>query len=176
MLKNKRRVARSFGLLAVLALFAALLPSGAAQAEGDGAKFVAQSRAVELGADKAGALKADADPEPPTGASTNSSGVRVFYDRALFAYDCPTYAEACYYTGVDGTGQRAVQDGCGFVGLGNSPVMDNVHSLKNQSGVSASLYNWNGKGYELKGWVVGTNPGTGNFPVNVGADVANVWC
>jgi hypothetical protein len=33
MVKNKRRVARSFGLLAVLALFAALLPSGAAQAQ-----------------------------------------------------------------------------------------------------------------------------------------------
>ena len=176
MLKNKRRVARSFGLLAVLALFAALLPSGAAQAEGDRAKFVAQSRAAGLSADKAGAPKVDADPEPPTGAATNSSGVRVFQDRALFAYDCPDYAEACYYTGLNGTGQRVVQDGCGFAGLGNTAVMDNVHSLKNRRGVSTSLYNWNGYGYQLVGWVIGTNPGEGNFHANVGADVANVWC
>lgn len=48
MLKNKRRVARSFGLLAVLALFAALLPGSGAQAEG-GAKFVAQSQAAHAG-------------------------------------------------------------------------------------------------------------------------------
>ncbi|GIF78541.1 hypothetical protein Asi02nite_80590 [Asanoa siamensis] len=80
----------------------------------------------------------------------------MFQDRALFAYDCPTYAAACYCTGLVGTGLRTVQVGCGFVGLGGSPVMDNVHSLKNQQGVSVSLYNWNGRGYELKGRVAAT--------------------
>ncbi len=38
MLKNNRRVGGSFGLLAVLALFAALLPGGAAQADEGGAR------------------------------------------------------------------------------------------------------------------------------------------
>lgn len=61
MLKNERRVAGSFGLLAVLALFAALLPGGAAQADEGGAKFVAQSRAAGLSADSASALQAKAD-------------------------------------------------------------------------------------------------------------------
>lgn len=61
MLRNKSRVAGLFGLLAVLALFAALLPAGAAQADEGGATFVAQSRAAGLSADKAGALQAKAD-------------------------------------------------------------------------------------------------------------------
>lgn len=179
MLENKRRVARSFGLLAVLALFVALLPSGAVQADQSGTRFVAQSWATGLSADKASALTADADPAPPTGAATNSSGVRVFHDQALFAYDCPTQATACFYSGLNGTGAREWMIGCGFVGLGGSSVNENVHSLKNQSSGPASLYNWTGHGYELKGWVYppsSTNPGTGNFPVNVGADVVNVFC
>ncbi|MBM2620498.1 hypothetical protein JIG36_33815 [Actinoplanes sp. LDG1-06] len=163
-------------MLAVLALFTALLPIGTAQAEGVETKLVAQSRATAVSADKAGALKADADPAPSTDGPMNSSGVRVFRDRALFAYDCPTQASACFYSGLDGTGSREWLIGCGFVGLGGSSVMDNVHSLKNQRGASASLYNWNGKGYELKGWVVGTNPGTGNFHANLGVDVVNVFC
>ncbi|MEU0883363.1 hypothetical protein ABZ345_32555 [Lentzea sp. NPDC005914] len=46
MLKNKRRVAGSFGLPAVLALFAALLPGGAAQADEGAANIVAPSQAA----------------------------------------------------------------------------------------------------------------------------------
>ncbi|MGI5153047.1 hypothetical protein ACQEVC_42835 [Plantactinospora sp. CA-294935] len=61
MLKNKRRVTGWFGLLTVAAVLATLLPGGAAQADESGAKFVAQSRAAGLSADKAATLQADAD-------------------------------------------------------------------------------------------------------------------
>lgn len=61
MLRNKRRVTGSFGLLAVLALFAALLPGGAAQADQGGAKFGAQSQAAGLSTDQADALQAEVD-------------------------------------------------------------------------------------------------------------------
>jgi hypothetical protein len=46
MLKNKRRVAGLFGLLAILAVFATLLPGGAAQAGRGGATSAAQSQAA----------------------------------------------------------------------------------------------------------------------------------
>lgn len=46
MVKNKRRAAGSFGLPAVLALLAALLPSGAAQADEGETKIVAPSQAA----------------------------------------------------------------------------------------------------------------------------------
>lgn len=180
MLKNRRRVAESFGLLAVLALFAALLHGGAARADEGGAKFAAQSRVAGPGADKADALEATPDPAPSAGAATNNPGVRIVQDGAvLAAYDCPTGATACFYTGTNGTGLRSTMYGCGFAGLGGHVVNESVYSLKNQSSGVVSLYNWTGHGYELKGWVYppsSTNPGTGNFPVNVGADVVNVFC
>jgi hypothetical protein len=61
MLKHKRRVTGSFGLLVVLALFAALLTGGAARADEGRATFVAQSRAAGLSTDQADALQAKAD-------------------------------------------------------------------------------------------------------------------
>ncbi|MBO3744021.1 RICIN domain-containing protein [Actinoplanes flavus] len=59
MFKNKRLVARSFGLLAVLALFAALLPGGAAQAQAaplestmlaDGPYYIVNANGLHLAA------------------------------------------------------------------------------------------------------------------------------
>jgi hypothetical protein len=108
MLKNKRRVGGSFGLLAVLALFAALLPAGAAQADERGTRFIAQSRAAGLSADQAGALQKKAD-----GYLTKfgSGATQVAPDRikipgwqlrltvpgaALQMYSCPYYYFCAY--------------------------------------------------------------------------------
>lgn len=109
--KSKRRVARSLGLLAVLALFAALLPGGAAQAaqaDERGTRFIAQSRAAGLSADQADALQKKAD-----GYLTRfgSSATQVAPDRikipgwqlrltvpgaALQMYACPYYYFCAY--------------------------------------------------------------------------------
>jgi hypothetical protein len=65
MLKHKRRVARSFGLLAVLALFAALLPCGAAQAQAaplestmlaDEPHYIVNANGLHLAASDSGSL------------------------------------------------------------------------------------------------------------------------
>jgi hypothetical protein len=48
MLKDKRRVMRSFGLLAVPALFAAVLSGGTAQADEGGAEFASQPQATVM--------------------------------------------------------------------------------------------------------------------------------
>src|SRR5690242_8416713 len=143
MLKNKRRVA--FGPLVVLALLAALLHGGAAQAEGDGVQFVAQTQPAGLSADNAGTRNADPNPAPSTGAATKHTSLTSIPAQGLLAYDCPAGATACFYTGLDGTGTGYAFWTCGFAGLGGLAIMDNVHSVRNQKGVSASLYNWNGK-------------------------------
>lgn len=98
MLENKRRVAGSFGVLVLLALFAALLPGGAAQADGAGAGFVAQSQAAGLSADKAGALQAKADAYL---AKLGSGATQVAPDRIEVAGSALLLA-------VPGEAQRAV--------------------------------------------------------------------
>jgi hypothetical protein len=118
---------------------------------------------------------AAADPAPTPGDATNNLTMRVVPDQGLRAYECAPAAYACFYTGTGGTGARLeLFRFCGFYGLYGSPVMDNVHSIRNQIGAPVSLYNWTGHGYELKGWVYGYQ--SGNFHDNVGADVVNLFC
>jgi hypothetical protein len=61
MLKNKRRVGRSFGLLTVLALFAALLPGGAAQADEGGPALASASCVVVVTSCSSAAVAAGSD-------------------------------------------------------------------------------------------------------------------
>jgi hypothetical protein len=157
MLKNQRGAARSFGLLAVLAVFAALLPGGTAQADQGGVKLVAPSGAA-------------ADPAAPAGAAKNE--LEVGPERALAAWDCPA-GYSCYYTGLDGGGSRTVAPSCGFWYLGPG-LKDNLYSIHNRGNGVASVYNWIGHGYQLVGWV---HPGVGgNFHNNVGADLVHILC
>lgn len=121
----------------------------------------------------AGPAAAAADPKPLPSAVANDPGAKVVVDKAAAAYECAAGA-VCFYSGSNGTGWRLTYYGCGFLGLGNYPdINEKVNSAYNRSSYVASLYNWTGHGYELKGWLYAG--GAGNF-TNIGADVVHLFC
>jgi hypothetical protein len=129
--------------------------------------------ALALSAPAAGVA---ADPGPGT-SQTKSDLVRISSDRAL-AFGCQA-GYSCYYSQVGGGGDAFMATRCGIHDLRGHPLQDRIFSIHNRGNGVASLNNFNGNGLELKGWVHpegAGRTGTGNFPVNVGADAIYIHC
>ncbi|GAA1654524.1 peptidase inhibitor family I36 protein [Actinoplanes couchii] len=91
---------------------------------------------------------------------------------ALAACDCPS-GYSCYWTGLNGTGQRWVAPTCGTHYL-NEPFKDNIYSAKNGGSDLAIMYQLSNGWWELKGYLY---PGEqGNFHAYTGMDVVAIDC
>jgi hypothetical protein len=134
--------------------------------------------ALALSAPAAGAA---ADPGAGIDQSKNGESKnqleRTSGNRAA-AWDCPA-GYSCYYTGLDGGGDRLMALRCGAIDLREFGFQDRIFSVHNRGSGVAQLYNFNGTALERKGWVYPEGPGQtgrGNFPTNVGADVIYIAC
>jgi hypothetical protein len=124
--------------------------------------------AVALSAPAAGAA---ADPAAPAGAAKTDLGKRG--PLRAPAWECMA-GYTCFYTEVGGGGGYWQAPGCGFWDLSLGWYQDRIFSINNRGSGVASVYNWTGHGFELKGWVYPGN--TGNFPQNVGVDIVHITC
>ena len=135
--------------------------------------------ALALSAPAAGAA---ADPGAGIEQSKNELGSKNELERTSVnraaAWDCQA-GYSCYYTGLNGGGDRWMATRCGAIDLREFGLQDRIFSIHNRGSGVAQLYNFNGTALELKGWVHPEGPGQtgrGNFPANVGADVIYIAC
>lgn len=124
------------------------------------------------------ARAAGAAADPGAGIEQSESALeRTSVNRAA-AWDCAA-GYSCYYTGLNGGGDRWTATRCGAIDLREFGLQDRIFSIQNRGSGVAQLYNFNGTALELKGWVYPEGPGQtgrGNFPTNVGADVIYIAC
>lgn len=150
MLKDKRRVTRSFGLLAVLALFAALFPAGAAQADEGGAKFVAQSQ-VGMVAVTLPAVPAEAATDSVARAATSAVSQQDL--RRNQAAGCPA-GHQCFYDDSYGNDLLFIAARCGEHDLRGGIYQNKINFVDNYSPAHIYLDIWRNAGYwELYAYV-----------------------
>jgi hypothetical protein len=119
MLKNKRRVTGLAGLLAVLAVFAALLPGGTAQAAAGEASLLGTSGPADL------VIKGSSSCTVGSSRTCKTAAVQALGGNMVLNLLTVTW-DACHYKVVDVNNSAVVREG-DFVGAWR-PVLTGVYS------------------------------------------------